>query len=113
MTGKTDNLHPMLCEYLEAIEVLLKRELHVTSGQRKVSGKLLAGGTQSEHEYDPAEGVDIRVKNGYERCQVVETALEVCNRMKLPKRIGVYDKHVHLGIGKDKPQPVMWSGVSK
>ncbi len=52
-------------------------------------------------------GVDCSAPNGWTRYMLVTTAL-ACGI----KRIGVYDKHVHLGGSTKLPSPVMWGGLS-
>ena|SRR5688572_1779544 len=52
--------------------------------------------------------VDLRVGNGWERYSIIKAALEAGI-----KRIGVYDRHVHLDADPALPQPVIWAGTSK
>jgi len=51
--------------------------------------------------------VDIRCSGSHDRMKVVSAAL-----ITGFKRIGVYDKHVHLDVDPSLPQDVMWTGVS-
>lgn len=65
------------------------------------------GSHVSDSEHFKGFAVDVRADNGYMRYLIVTKALE-CGI----KRIGVYDKHVHLGASPIHPSPVIWSGVS-
>lgn len=81
----------------------LERELYsmplvITSGYR--------AGDAGEHGKGLA--VDVRVTGGFQRRTLTHVALDVGIR-----RIGVYDKHIHLGMSVDLPGPVLWTGVSQ
>ena len=52
--------------------------------------------------------VDIAVSDSDRRFKIVSGALQAGF-----KRIGVYDRSLHLDIDKSKPQNVIWWGVSK
>lgn len=80
-------------------------ELTINSGYRDPGHNTDVGGVEnSEHTYDPAEGVDIFCKRSVTRFKMVVTALELGIT-----RIGIGKDFVHLGIGADKPQHVMWT----
>lgn len=78
----------------------------ITSGKRTAEENQLAGGVQdSAHETGLA--VDLRVPDGTSRFLMVSALLQAGF-----KRIGVYDKHIHVDIDASKPQNVLWVGVS-
>jgi hypothetical protein len=54
------------------------------------------------------KAVDIRCHTSYNRMRIISGALLAGFR-----RIGVYDRHVHLDVDESLPQDVMWHGVSK
>jgi zinc D-Ala-D-Ala carboxypeptidase len=53
-------------------------------------------------------GVDIRAHTSRSKFRIVESALVVGF-----KRIGVYDRHIHLDIDPASPSEVMWVGESR
>ena len=66
------------------------------------------GSHVKDSEHFEGVGVDVSATNGYTRFVIVQTALS-----EGIKRIGVYDKHIHLGGSSSLPSPVMWPGKSK
>ena len=104
MKGKTDNIHPDLLELVYQLEKALGYELTITSGKRSPDENEKAGGVKgSEHTYSMAEAVDIGCHSGSARFAIVQKALAMG-----VVRIGIGKTFIHLGIGKDKPQSVMW-----
>ncbi len=78
--------------------------LTVTSGYRHPEHNEAVGGVEnSEHTYDPAEGVDVLCKRSVTRFKMVKWCLE--NGIT---RLGIGREFVHIGIGEDKPQEVIW-----
>ena len=100
----SEHLHPILTRHLRELQKRMGFVLTVTSGYRHPEHNLDVGGVEnSEHTYDPAEGVDILCKRSVTRFKMVKEALDMGIR-----RIGIGKDFVHLGIGADKPQDVMW-----
>lgn len=62
----------------------------------------------SDSAHKKGRAVDIRAHTSISRYKIVMGALEAGF-----KRIGVYDRHVHLDNDRDKPQDVLWVGISK
>ena len=52
--------------------------------------------------------VDLRVHDGLSRMKIIKSLLAVGF-----KRIGIYDRHVHVDIDDSLPQDVLWTGWSK
>ena len=78
----------------------------ITSGKRSPDENQQAGGVQdSAHETGLA--VDLRVPDGTSRFLMVSALLQAGF-----KRMGVYDKHIHVDIDASKPQNVLWVGQS-
>ena len=104
MTGLLDNLHPELVEKLKELERIYGKELVITSGHRDPDHNKEVGGVEnSEHTYNPAEGVDIACNHGAVRWSLVNLALKLGF-----VRLGVGRDFLHLGIAVDKPQRVIW-----
>lgn len=86
----------------------------VTSAVRGfASNAKVKGVSKSSHLPKPenmgkAKGVDLGVKGGAQRMQLVRVLLSLGI-----KRIGVYNKHIHFDTDGNLPQDVMWAGVSK
>ncbi len=95
-----DGLRSYLLERVEKAEKLAPFTFEVTSGFRD--------GDDGEHGL--GEAVDVMARSGWVRFKIVEAALAAGFT-----RIGVYDRHVHLGVSEAFrfPQEVMWVGVSK
>lgn len=78
----------------------------ITSGFRDPSRNLDVGGVRdSAHEKGLA--VDIRLGEGDVPLRIVYGL----GRAGF-KRIGLYDKHIHVDCDDSKPQDVIWSGIS-
>lgn len=104
MTGDTTHLAPELLDILTQLEGHMGFELTITSGQRAPEYNLKVGGVpDSEHTYDPAEGVDILCKQGITRYKMLKWLFQHDIR-----RIGVGKNFLHIGIAEDKPQFVVW-----
>lgn len=104
VTGNLDNLHPRLRALLEEIEQTESLAIHVNSGYRNTEKNVQVGGVpHSEHTYEPAEGVDLKAHDSRTRYQLVRAAIR-----RDVRRIGIGKTFVHLGIGQDKPQDVLW-----
>ena len=109
VNGATQNLHPDLVAVMGRIEARLKRSLTINSGYRDPQHNHDVGGVEnSEHTYDPAEGVDVDCQNGSSCDQIVRAAMA-----EGIVRIGIGRNFVHIGISKDKPQNVIWNYYQK
>ena len=96
-----EDLYPAFVERLELAEKNCRTTFEITSGYRE--------GDERCHGYRMA--VDIKAHSGWVRFQIVKSLLEAGF-----KRIGVYDKHVHVDVCTDQQgfaQEVLWAGVSK
>ncbi len=82
---------------LHELAVELAFPIEITSGYR-----------DDDSSHNTRDAADIRVYNGWQRYTLVRLALQHGF-----KRIGVYDKHIHLDIRTDRPRPVIWQGTSK
>lgn len=104
MTGKLDNIHPELVEILCQLEAHVEFELTINSGYREAGHNETVGGVpNSEHTYNPAEGVDVLCKQGVTRYKMLQWLFK-----SGIKRIGIGKDFVHIGIAGDKPQYVLW-----
>lgn len=99
LIGDVDGVDSLFLQALRKLALEVGQTLEVTSGYRPET-------PDSEHAERLA--VDIAVQDGSTRRKVVEAAL----RLEIP-RIGVYDRHVHLGCSPRFPQSVLWVGVSR
>ena len=105
MVGKTENIHPDLLDILTRLEEHIGFDLTITSGQRDINHNTKVGGVKdSEHTYNPAEGVDVLCRQSVTRHQMLEWLY--ANKVQ---RIGIGDHFIHIGIADDKPQRVTWT----
>lgn len=95
MTGNVAGLRDELLAELGRIEARLAEPLHVTSGLRE------------DGSHSNGWEVDLRAANSRARYGIVRAAI-----LEGFTRIGVYDRHVHLGMDPDRPDQVLWTGVS-
>jgi uncharacterized protein YcbK (DUF882 family) len=93
---------PHLVELLWKIEANLQAEVKFNSGVRCTECNQKAGGVRnSEHLYGLA--VDVATTSSQARMALVKAALtQGC------RRIGVGGTYVHLGVGQQWPQGVIW-----
>lgn len=99
-------LSPNLVDLLDAARSFAHVPFIITSGFRTEAENLAAGGVPGS-AHTLGLGVDLRCEGSYTRFRMV-TALLVAGF----KRIGVYDKHIHVDIDGSLPQSVMWTGTS-
>ena len=107
MKGKVDNIHPDLVDILKQLEEHMGFELTITSGQRTQAHNddpKVGGVKDSEHTYDPAEGVDVLCKQSITRYRMIAWLMQ-----HGITRIGIGNEFVHIGIAQDKPQYVIWA----
>lgn len=109
MLGKIENIHPELFSLLQRLETEMGFDVTIISGQRDVEHNEKVGGVKnSEHTYNPAEGVDVLCRQSVTRYKMVKWLL--ANQVH---RIGIGDSFIHIGIADDKPQFVMWDYYPK
>lgn len=109
MIGSTSDIHPELIELLGKLELAMGFALTITSGHRGTEHNEKVGGVKdSEHTYNPAEGVDVLCRQSITRYKMVQWLL--ANQVH---RIGIGDGFIHIGIADDKPQFVMWDYYPK
>lgn len=78
----------------------------ITSGLRTCSANQTALGVENSAHLS-GKAVDLACDNGDARYKMVNALLSAGFR-----RLGIYDKHVHCDLDPDKPQFVIWTGVS-
>jgi uncharacterized protein YcbK (DUF882 family) len=93
--------HPALVLKLNVMRMTLNRPLTINSGIRCKYWNTKSGGTGTQHI--DAEAADIRVSGSRERYQVAEAAYKAGF-----KRIGIAKTFVHVDVGKDADQEVLW-----
>ena len=98
---EVEGLNPRLIEMLDDARQKARVPFIITSGKR-----VSAPGKPKSH--DRGNAVDLACDTSYRRMHIVSGALVAGFR-----RIGVYDRHVHLDIDEKSPFDVMWWGVSK
>jgi uncharacterized protein YcbK (DUF882 family) len=100
-------MSPKLRELLDDMRHIYGAPITVTSSYRS-SGS--TGKRDSAHELGPSghwDAVDIRSDTSRNRYLLVSAAYLAGFR-----RIGVYDRHIHVDVAEDLDQDVMWIGVS-
>lgn len=101
----SEHIHPTLKQHLRELQKRMGFVLTVTSSYRHPDHNAEVGGVpDSEHTYDPAEGVDVLCKRSVTRFQMVSALLAMGIT-----RIGIGKDFVHIGMAADKPQQVMWT----
>ncbi len=103
---EVSGLVPDMIYKLDRARELFGSSIVITSGFRTPESNAMAGGVKnSSHEKGMA--VDIRCADiGIQRRLI--WALSVAGF----KRIGAYDKHLHVDIDSEKPTPAFWTGTS-
>ena len=96
--AEVEGLDSELVRRLDEARGFAKVPMEITSGYR--------GGDDKSHGRGLA--VDLRCSTSYRRMRIVSGALVAGFR-----RIGVYDRHVHLDVDEKLPQDVLWMGVSQ
>lgn len=100
MTGDVEGLRP------EMITALKTLEGRANVGPFQITSGLRPNDVGSPHQTGLA--VDIAVWGGIMRRKLVEAAL-----LDGWRRIGVYDRHVHLDMDPHRVQDVLWAGKSR
>lgn len=103
---ETKGLKPRLVAMLNAARGFSGVPYVITSGFRSPSQNLAVGGVQdSSHELGLA--VDIRCPD-----RVIAARITYGLGRAGFRRIGIYDKHVHVDCDDSKPEDVIWLGTS-
>ncbi len=104
--------HPILIRKLQYARYLYRKPMIITSGGRTPEHNADVGGvSDSSHlirEDGFFQGCDIRCQAGGDRYLMLVALLEAGF-----KRIGIYDKHIHIDVDEDKPSKVIWVSLSK
>ncbi len=103
LKGKIDGLEASFRTTLEGLSKGVQFDVVVTEGKPETA----AGSHVKESAHFKGLAADIRAGNGWERYCLVAAALGLGI-----KRIGVYDKHIHIDVDPTLPKPVIWSGKS-
>lgn len=99
-------LDPRLVAMLDRARGLARVPFIITSGRRDPVANRTSGGVgDSSHLRGLA--VDIACEGSHDRMRIVTAAVMVGF-----KRVGVYDRHIHLDCDERLPQECMWVGVS-
>lgn len=97
-------LKPELWQMLDKARGMAEIPFIITSGRRSVvQNAFVRGVSKSSHTL--GTGVDIRANSSTEKFKIVTSALKTGFN-----RIGCYQKHIHLDLGKnpDFPENVLW-----
>lgn len=78
----------------------------ITSGYRNPAENALAGGV-SESAHTTGQAVDIRSNDPISQKRLI-WALTLAGF----RRMGAYDRHVHVDVDNTKPTPAFWTGES-
>lgn len=98
MFSNPNKIHPLLISMMEQFKNHYRRPFTITSDWRD----------DPESSHYLGKAVDIRAHSGETRHRIVEAAIKAGFR-----RIGVYDRHVHLDVDHTRPYPTIWTGKSK
>lgn len=104
---ETDGLKQRLVVLLDQMRDKAEIPITITCGYRSSDRNKEVGGVP-DSEHTKGEAVDIRCHDSVTRFKLVRAAFLVGF-----KRIEIGTRHLHLGIGEDKPQNVLWLGESK
>jgi hypothetical protein len=99
-------LQDELIEKLDRARGYARVPFIITSGYRPPDINAAVGGVE-DSEHETGEGVDLACADSRTRHRMLP-ALYLAGFV----RIGVYDRHIHAGISKTKPQKVTWWGTS-
>lgn len=101
--GLTDDL----MHKLDRARELFGAPIIITSGYRDPEKNESTGGVK-DSEHTKGMGVDIRCVDSELQKRLI-WALCVAGF----HRVGVYDRHLHVGVDSSKPSPAYWMGESK
>jgi len=95
-----------LVDRLQRIRDAIRMPIRITSGYRcKTYNAQVGGETDSAHL--TGEAVDVLMPSNEYAYYFLEQAF------RWFVRIGIYDRHVHLDVSNQLPQPRCWRGISK
>ena len=102
----------VLIDRLELARAYYGKPIMISSGGRTTAqNRSVDGAKDSEHIIDPVtgefEGCDIKCADSHARFELLPILFRYFHR------VGIYDKHLHVGMSKTLPQDVCWIGVSK
>lgn len=97
-------LHPELVTLLDTARGLAKTPFVITDGLRKKK----AGYGVSNSAHHKGLAVDLRCRSSRPRFLMLKALIAVGFR-----RIGIYDRHIHVDISKSKDRDVAWWAKSK
>lgn len=108
LSSSGETILPELMTAISLLEIRCRNEkvdIFINSGRRTKVGDLLAGGTgKGEHTFGGA--VDIKAITSRDRFVILKEAFGMGF-----KRVGVYSRHIHLGILSNRAQKVSWYGI--
>lgn len=99
-------LHPDLVEKLDTARGFAHVPFIITSGLRTRDENSTAGGVENS-SHTAGLGVDLQCSGSRTRFRMVSALILAGFR-----RIGVYDRHIHVDIDESLPDSVMWVGLS-
>jgi zinc D-Ala-D-Ala carboxypeptidase len=102
--AETKGLKPFLIYRLDALREEAGIPVVITEGVPAST----TGSHVADSEHFTGLGVDIRCADSNTRFKLLKAAFKVGFT-----RIGVYDKHIHVGVSLALPTEVTWVGVSK
>lgn len=102
-----NRINIMLVVYCQSIRDELGKKLVVSSGVRTLEHNASIGGAKDSSHLDGL-AVDLLYHNFQDLHTIVSTALKLGIT-----RIGIYSRHVHLDVDKNKPQNTIWYGSYK
>ena len=105
--SEVDKLDQRLVDKLDRARNLSGMPFLITSGYRTPDENIQAGGLQ-DSAHCSGLAVDLRCSDGIQRYKILSALLDVGF-----KRIGCYDRHIHVDLDETKPQYVIWTGESK
>lgn len=107
--GYHDNIEPDydLVQLLDEARKFAGRPFHITSAIRSVAHNASVGGSP-DSAHLTGHAVDIRAADSRTRWHIVGGLMAAG-----AKRVGIYDRHIHVDTDPSKPQDVVWVGVSK
>lgn len=101
--------HSFMC-FLYSLREYVKEPLHISRGGgfRTEEYQRKQGSTSGISDHTFGLGVDIKCDNSTLRFSIIRYCIEAGI-----DRLGIYDRHVHIGCAKVLPSNVLWVGKSK
>jgi len=104
--GCETRIDPRFIYKLQAARDVYGQAMTITSGYRCVGYNALVGG-EADSAHVKGCGADIACTSSRDRWLLLKSLVPYFNR------VGIYDKHLHVDDDSDKPQFVIWVGLSK